>query len=127
MGFDFNIQVCFSLCTVTGKPYFWKKEKLEKDYNLPTIVVPEEHRRFLQLRGRFLHIYTDILNENNTFSADIDTLLDNFPTWEDIENDSCYSEYANHCEWTEEDHNNFKAALEWFQSQPYYYNADWSY
>jgi len=129
MGFDFYIHLCFSMCPSTGKPYVWKHtpEGVEKDYQLPTVVVPEEHRRFLQLRGRFLHIYTDEFNENDIFSADIDALLEKFPGWDFIKNDTRYSEYAENCDWTEKDHYEFKAALEWCLSQPHWYMANWNY
>ena len=126
MGFDFYIQLCLNLCDATGKPYIFN-EKSEKDYVLPNIVIPEQHRRFLKLRGRFLHIYTDDLNDHNIFSADVDALLEKFPDWDEIKNDEFYSECVEEYEWTEDDHNKFKAALEWLQNQPYHYSASWSY
>lgn len=126
MGFDFVIQLCFSLCSKTGKPFIYKLDTLEKDYKLPEIVIPEEYRRFLQMRGHFLHIYTDELNEDDMFSTDIQDLLEYFPSWKEITENPEYSEDLDDY-WTEKDHDEFRVALEWFADQPYHFRASWSY
>jgi hypothetical protein len=128
MGFDFSIELCICLCPSTGKPYVYHYEpgKPPKEYELPNIVVPEQHRRFVDMRGHFLHMYTDTYNDVDVYTACVDSLLSVFPSWDELKNNPSYDEYLE-SDWTESDHEAFKQALEWFVSQPYSFQASWSY
>lgn len=128
MGFDLVIHAEFMLCPDTGKPYYYGKDgnnKLICVYDLSPIVVPPEHRKFLTLRGGFLHSYTTRIFENDDIlEATPATMLDIFPSWEDIKaNEPDCEPY-----WSEADHNGFKEALEWMDSKsPIQYRLHWSY
>jgi hypothetical protein len=122
MGFDFFIELCIHLCEETGRPYVYSSN-FEKVYELPTLpVVPEVHRRFLKLRGRIFHLYTYDYNEK----ADVNSILDTFPTWEEVKESGYYEDYTE-ADWSEADHAAFRAALEWFAKQPFSFQASWSY
>jgi hypothetical protein len=125
MGFDFSIELCLRLCATTGKPYTYGPS-FRKNYELPTVEVPEKHRRFLQLRGSIFHAYTEFYNENDIYQVPVDGLLDAFPSWETVKESSWYEDYEEE-DWSEADHNAFKAALEWFVAQPFSFQASWSY
>ena len=122
MGFDFFIEGRFGICRDTGKPFYYNKD-LTKNYDLSTISVPQEYRRFMYLRGHLYYYYTQDVVDNDSYYADVSELLEVFPSWEDITSKDDPEEY----DWTETDHNTFKEAVEWLakQNQPYY--ATWSY
>jgi hypothetical protein len=125
MGFDFNIKLRLSLCETTGKPFIWDytQEVITKNYDLSTITVPEEYRGFTTMRGHIFHLYTTDVLSIDTCEAEIDSLLENFPSWEDIQ-----AEQDNDDEWwTEKDHTLFHDALIWFNMQRYSFYATWSY
>jgi hypothetical protein len=125
MGFDFSIQLCLHLCPTTGKPFVYDRE-FKKVYTFPTVEVPEEYRRFVQLRGSFLHVYTDFYNEKDIYQVPVEGILDAFPSWEAVKESSWY-EGCDGWDWSEEDHDTFRKALEWFAEQPYSFQASWSY
>lgn len=127
MGFDFSIQLSLCLCPNTGKPFVYKTEgnTLVKDYTFPEIIVPEEHRRFLSLRGHHLHAYTDCFNQDNICDIDVVTFLDAFPSWDEVDENKYYC--SEDYDWHEEDHDAFQAALKWFSEQSYTFRASWCY
>jgi hypothetical protein len=122
MGFDLSFDLLLHMCDETGKPFYYSRKKFEKLYDISGIIVPQHLRGSLQLRGHFLHIYTRAFNADERFSVEVDEFLDSFPSWEDVESDSCYDDY-----WTEKDHKNFKELLEWCVKQDMYFRVTWSY
>ena len=126
MGFDFYIKLRLSLCETTGKPCFYDYTDgtFKINYDVSSITVPEEYRRFLTMRGHYMQLYTqDVDISNDCFDADISQLLEVFPEWKDIES----SELSKRYEWTEKDHNAFHEALKWFNKQKCAFYVSWSY
>jgi hypothetical protein len=124
MGFDLNIHADLLICSDTGKPYFYIPDGSRmRIYDLSKLVVPKEYRRFLNQRGSIFHAYTTCVFENNDItSVSVYEFLEKYPSWEDVKT---YDEECNY--WTEKDHNEFKAALEWFNHDYIHYRIDWSY
>jgi len=124
MGFDLNIHANLSICSDTGKPYFYISDGSRmRIYDLSKLVVPKEHRRFLNQRGSIFHAYTTCIFENKDITnMPVYEFLEKYPSWNDVKT---YDEECNY--WTEKDHNEFKAALEWFNHDYIQYRIDWSY
>jgi len=119
MGFDMSISCNLSVCQATGRPYFIGKNGA-KVFDLAQIaVVPEEFRRFLQLRGPVFYEYTRSFGEYETI-VDAVMFLDGFPPWDEVE------EYADR-KWDSTDHNKFYAAVQWFVNADVNYLVSWSY
>ena len=116
------------LCPDSGKPYCFGNDndnKLTRIYDLSFITIPKEHRRFLKLRGGFLHAYTtNIINSEDVCDAPVNEILEKYPTWADVQEfESDLGDY-----WTETDHNAFQKALEWFVEDGFVqYRVHWSY
>lgn len=125
MGFDFAIHLVLHICSKTGQPYVYSKG-LEKLYGIPKLEIPEKYLPFVQDRGHLYHVYTDYFNENDVLSASPEDLLDHFPEWEDVVSSSVYEGYTED-DWSEQTHNLFREALQWFSRQPYSFQASWSY
>lgn len=125
MGFDFNIKLRLSLCETTGKPFTWDytEKVIAKSYDVSSITVPEEYRRFTKKRGHIFHLYTTDALSIDTCEAEISELLENFPSWEDIQGERDIDDEW----WTEKDHTLFHEALVWFNKQTYSFYATWSY
>ena len=128
MGFDLTIDLKMSMCPETGKPFYYKyneeKKSIEKVYELPDLVVPEEKRPYLIKKGHHFHAYTDYFNEKDIFDVDVDTFLDSFPSWDDVIESSYYKEEDG---WTYKDHKQFKKLLKWCAKQEPYFYVSWSY
>ncbi len=125
MGFDFSIQVrVLTVCQETGKAFVFQttKDGFCKRY-IQDVIVPEEHRPYTFLCGRLYHLYTREVSNADSHSCDIKELLDVFPSWEDLEDENLVIEWK----WTQEDHNAFRAALDWFSQQKDVFYARWSY
>ena len=121
MGFDLWISCSLSVCQETGRPYFLRKNGV-KDFDLTHLpVVPEEYRRFIQLRGHVLYEYTRSFAKHET-TVDAVMFLDGFPQWDEVEQDEGDSTV-----WTSLDHNKFFAAVEWFAYSEAAYLVNWSY
>jgi hypothetical protein len=119
MGFDMWISCNLSMCQETGRHYFLRKNGV-KEFDLTRIpVVPEEFRRFIQLRGSVLYEYTRSFPIHET-TVDAMMFLERFPPWMEIEQDEGDS-------WTSLDHNKFFAAIEWFAYGDATYLVSWSY
>jgi hypothetical protein len=124
MGFDLNIHVDLLICSDTGKPYFYISDGSRmRVYDLSKLTVPKEHRRFLNQRGGIFHAYTTCVFENNDITnVSVYEFLEKYPSWtavKDFDEECTY--------WTEKDHNEFKAALEWFNKDCIEYRINWSY
>jgi hypothetical protein len=124
MGFDLNIHADLLICSDTGKPYFYISDGSRmRIYDLSKLTVPKEHRRFLNQRGSIFHAYTTCVFENNDiYNVSVYEFLEKYPSWDAVKT---YDEECTY--WTEKDHNEFKAALEWFNKDCIQYRIDWSY
>ncbi len=126
MGFDLNIRAVLSLCSDTGKPYYYMESSSRglsmRIYDLSTLSIPKEHRRFLKQRGSIFHAYTSCVFDEEIITVTITDFLEKYPPWEAVK---AYDEENTY--WTETDHNEFKKALEWFDQDSIQYTIDWSY
>jgi len=122
MGFDLHIKLVLHMCPDTGKPFYYNKDDFRKMYDISEINVPEEYRKYLVIRGHFLHVYTRVFNEEDRFEVDTSEFLDEFPSWKITRADDKYDDY-----WTEQDHRSFKALLKWTVQQPAFFVVSWSY
>ena len=121
MGFDLNIEMCLHMCPDTGKPYYYGKN-FEKVYEIPSLEIPNELKPYLEQRGHYLHAYTFGWNEEEIYSTDLESFLEEFPDWEDVVDHPSYDEY-----WTEEDHNKFKKLLIILSACRASFRVSWSY
>ena len=124
MGFDLNIHADLMICSDTGKPYFYISDGSRmRIYDLSKLTIPKEHRRFLNQRGSIFHAYTTCVFENkDIYNVSVYEFLEKYPSWDVVKS------YDEECVyWTEKDHNEFKAALEWFNKDYIQYRIDWSY
>jgi hypothetical protein len=112
------------ICSDTGKPYFYISDGSRmRVYDLSKLTVPKEHRRFLNQRGGIFHAYTTNVFENNDITnVSVYEFLEKYPSWTAVKD---FDEECNY--WTEKDHNEFKAALEWFNKDCIEYRINWSY
>ncbi len=129
MGFDLLIELSFSICHETGKPFYYIENSngnLKKEYNLSNIEVPEKYRKYLKLRGKIFHAYTEHFNLQEIFETDVSIFLDDFPDWKTVCEYKEKFEYSDD-EWTEAEHQEFYFALVWCVGQPQRYMVTWSY
>lgn len=98
----------------------------EKVYEIPNLEIPEQYLPFVQDRGHLYHLYTDYFNDRDIYSTSPVELLKHFPSWEEVASSSIYEGYTEE-DWSKKTHNLFREALEWFSSQPYSFQASWSY
>ena len=123
MGFDIHVTLTLLMCEETGKPFYYGVNG--KVYGLPSVEVPPHLIQYLVGRGHHFYSYTKVLEiEDLGFNVSAGTFLRYYPTWEDVTGDEEYSEDN---DWTEDDHNNFKALLEWCENSGYCFNVMWSY
>lgn len=124
MGFDISISMNLYMCSKTGKPYYLNRNKeYTKVYDIPSIVVPVEHRRFCADNGHIYAMYVETAGD--ILQCEVDTLLEEFPSWNDIVSDPTYENHEDY--WTEVDHDAFHAALSWFSKQDIVFTVNWSY
>jgi hypothetical protein len=119
MGFDLYISCSIRVCHETGKLFFYRND-LTKDYTIPTIVVPEEYRRFIKQRGYHLRLYTSRVTDE--LSTSVENFLDKFPDWPEILEDEDYQDF-----WKESDHNLFKETLAWLAKQEIGFIVSWDF
>ena len=122
MGFDLFISVSFPLCPETGLMFEYNDD-LTKNYNIPSIRVPEHLRRFLKQRGHHLRLYTSRVTDE--YSTGADNFLDKFPEWAEILEDDEYDDFKD--VWGEEDHNLFKGTLAWLVNQKVNAIVNWCF
>ena len=124
MGFDISISLNLSICPETGKPFYYTSD-FSKKYDIETIVVPEEHRKSFQGRGKIFHIYTDHFSENCIYSVSLSRFLEDFPNWLVVRMWLEENEYLNY--WTDKEHYAFYDALKWCEKSGHLYTVEWSY
>jgi hypothetical protein len=126
MGFDLSIAMNLPMCPQSGKPFWYKfnpeTKHLEKSYELPSIQVPSKMCEYLQLRGRFLHAYTEHFNDQEIFNVSVEVFILEFPSFREVKSHEAYDE-----EWIEEDHDGFLQLLEWCSEQAVEFRVSWSY
>lgn len=124
MGFDLYVTLNTHVDPETGAAFVYaasggstvKKPFMSRDY-----IVPEMFRHCLQQRGPWFMPYVKRFGDYcNT--CDAETFLHYYPEWKDVKKDNG----VNNSDWTREDHNRFKAALEWLASM-HVYGLSWSY
>lgn len=127
MGFDLNIRAELAICSDTGKPYCFvetgAQNTLTRIYDLSKLSVPKEHRRFLNQRGSIFHVYTSNVFEYDITNVSVSEFIEKYPSWNTV---LAYDHDCNY--WTEADHNAFKVALEWLNTDGFaQYRIHWSY
>jgi hypothetical protein len=124
MGFDLYIHMNLTMDETTGKPFYYGKN-YEKIYELPSIEIPEELRKYLYGRGHHFHVYTDKFNRKDIFEVNVNTFLERFPSWTRFTESDYYEDDPDW--WTREDHKNFKKLLKFLADQPIGFTVSWSY
>ena len=121
MGFDMTIKLHFEMCSSTGKPYVWRRHTCTKQYiDNNSYTIPERFRKWCQARGSHFHAYIASFDTTND-AMDSEGFLQFFPSWITVQ-----SLIGDNARWTEHDHNEFKAALEYLAEKPGYMLV-WSY
>lgn len=126
MGFDLGIQARFNVSKEDGTFYvFGQKDGFlaALPVNPSEYFVPKEHREWTASRGHIFHAYIQHISDDE-FEVEAEYFLKKFPTWEQVTDHYIYD--AVERDWSEESHNQFKAAIEWFASKPGFY-VTWSY
>ena len=112
MGYDFTVMARpLVLNQITGK--------VRMDYMDYTREVPVEFRRFIYNRGYIFDKYR--YGDESYLEPSI--ILENFPDWSVIEEGNTDEDDDS---WTEDDHNAFKKAMEWFSAAEIYI-VTWSF
>jgi hypothetical protein len=128
MGFDISISLDLQMCEKTGRPYAWGPN-LERIYDivLADFIIPAELRQYARGRGSIFYVYTNYFNERDMCTASTDMFQEEFPSWTDVEESKEYKDYSP-SDWSEEDHDNFKALLEWCSKHwGASFRVSWSY
>lgn len=129
MGFDINITMELYMCPASGKPYYlkWNKEQknYEKIYDIPQLIVPAKMCEYLEGRGHIFHAYTEKFNSEERYNVSVDEFLEEYPTWADVVDNDLYRDEGYY--WSEEDHEGFKRLLEWCLEQDVPFRVVWSY
>ncbi len=124
MGFDLFIHMSLLMDDGMGKPFYYGKN-LEKIYDLPTIEIPPELKKYLYGRGNHFHVYTDKFNRKNIYHVSLYTFLEKYPSWKRFTESDYYEE--ENPDWTHDDHKNFKRLLQFLEKQPVGFTVSWSY
>ena len=129
MGFDLFIHMTLLMDEGTGKPFYYgtNKEtgKTERIFEIPSLEIPEELRKYLYGRGHYFHVYTEKFNRKDIFEVSVGTFLERFPSWRRFEESDYFEDDPNG--WTHQDHKNFKKLLKFLEDQPIGFTVSWSY
>jgi len=123
MGFDLTISLDLSINEDTGLPFVYGPNCERLPYVPSEFEVPQKYRKWVRQRGHHFHIYIKKFDEHG-HTVDAEQFLYEYPSWLTVK-----KELGNKWEyeyWTEDDHNGFKEALEWFTSKNNFV-VDWSY
>lgn len=110
MGFDLCIGMKLTLDPATGLP----------QHPVDALQVPDVFRKFIHQRGPHWHQYIKQFNSDYEYETTAGEFLEYYPTWAEV------AAASDDDEWTESDHDMFKAALIWFRQKGYFY-VSWSY
>ena len=124
MGFDFSIMLNLMIDENTGLPFvlgnFVNGDFVKPiPYNPSDYIVPEKYRKWLQAHGRHFHAYIQLFHSETT-CVSIHEFYDSFPFWNNV------CSILEDDEWTEQDHNEFKEAIDWFYKHDCFL-VRWSY
>lgn len=123
MGYDMFVMLQLPIDPTSGQPSEFNTRGLTP-LNLSNYVVPEEHRKYINNRGWIFHEYVPMsCKEDVGTHVDADYLAKYIPDWDTFKT-RIPSDWVD--AWREEDHNGFKAAMEWFAKKGYY-TVIWSY
>lgn len=128
MGFDLYIGLTLPMDDKTGLPYVYDIDNSRKPFDPLDFIVPEKHRERLKQRGHIFHYYVrDIIDGSDTMNTSTAAFLEKYPDWDDIKKSmDLDGEDEESYDWSENDHNKFKEALDWLSSKEYF-SISWSY
>jgi len=121
MGFDFHIHLKLMIDPKTGIAFVWGDFVRPIPYNPSEYIVPEKYRKWVHARGSHFHAYIQTFSSETSY-IDIDSFYDSFPSWENV----CSNIQVQDYNWTQQDHNDFKEAIEWFYKKDCFL-IHWSY
>jgi hypothetical protein len=108
-GSDILVELHLGISPITGKPFVWDanyQNRIEVD--LSTYTVPEEFLSYVAGRDGTFYIYKKLCG-TRTNQCEADEFWSVFPEWEAVK-----AELDEEDTWSEEDHNAFAKAAEWF-------------
>jgi hypothetical protein len=114
-GADILVELRLGISPITGKPFVWDENyqnRLEVD--LSTYTVPEEFLPYTAGRDGAYYTYKKLTTHRRECSneAAADEFWSCFPEWSAVK-----AELDEEDSWSEEDHNAFAAAAEWFAAR----------
>ena len=121
MGYDMILTIQIPIDSVSGQPSQYTDSGM-KPIDLCSYVVPEEHRKYIRNRGWIFHEYVPESYKEDT-SVEADYMARSMPTWDELKQ-RIPEDWIDI--WREEDHDGFKAAMEWFGAMGIY-TVTWSY
>lgn len=124
MGFDMNITINLLIDPDTGLPAVRSRNGDLHPFVLDEFAVPVHYRKWLHQKGSHLHNY--IMGFDGEYNSDAWYFLHVFPDWDDISQnfDAHIDNWVDG--WTENEHDEFRKALEWFASKDVF-TVSWSY
>lgn len=111
-GSDILVELHLGISPITGKPFVWDENyqnRLEVD--LSTYTVPEEFLRYTAGREGAYYIYRKLCGVEHK-DMEADEFWSCFPSWSSVK-----AKLDEEDSWSEEDHNAFAAAAEWFAAR----------
>jgi hypothetical protein len=122
MGFDLIISLDLSINEHTGLPFVYGPNCERLPYVPSDFEVPHKYRKWVQRRGSVFHLY---IKGHEGYMTSAENFLDRFPGWADVCNEMGPNG-AQEYDWTEDDHYDFKKAIEWFAKKNHF-TVSWSY
>lgn len=116
MGFDLCIGMKMNLNPATGLPYVGGDP-----YDATSLQVPDVFRKFIHQRGDHWHQYIKQFNSDYEYETTAAEFLEYYPKWRELS-----AQLGAEDDWSESDHDMFKAALIWFKQKGCFY-VSWSY
>ena len=117
-GSDILVELRLGISPINGKPFVWDENyqnRLEVD--LSTYTVPAEFLSYTAGRDGVYYTYKKLVGtkRGTTNEADADEFWSCFPEWSTVKAKlEAELDDDEELSWTEEDHNAFAAAAEWF-------------
>ena len=123
MGYYMYVMLQVPIDQTSGQPSEFNVRGLTT-LNLCNYVVPEEHRKYINNHGWIFHEYVPkSCREDLGKHVDAAYMAKYIPDWTTFKT-RIPSDWVD--EWTEDKHNGFKAAMEWFGMKGYY-TVSWSF